>query len=211
MKHFFFALTVFALVFVSGCAFFRQAAEDYRTGMTTPLEIGEVAPAEKARVLASTVSAIPYVNLSSPLVLFLGTYVFGLLRGRRIRAAKPINVNPVTGSLGRSLGLEAVVQHFADIAAGLFEIGPNGSSLKRGWKAALLTGIAISIAPEARHLLESFIPALQANPPEWLAHLFNGSALALTVGALSTAEKWLSKVQPLPADPVRAVSPLPDA
>lgn len=192
-------LVLFALLFIAaGCAFFKQAASDYQLGRDTPLASGEVSPNQKTAVLAGTVSSIPYVNLATPLISLGAPFLFAWLRGRRLRAENlPTNEKPVTGNLGLAVGAEAIVQHLANVAAGLFEVGPNGSALKRGWKTAVLGGLAVILAPEAQQLIHHVIPVLQSTPPSWLAHLFNGSVLALTIGGLGAAEKWLSKVEPL--------------
>jgi hypothetical protein len=196
-------LVLFAIVFaLGGCAFFRQAADDYKTGRDTPLAAGEISPGQKAAALTTTASAIPYVNMATPVLMFGLPVLFTWLRGRRIRKENlPQNENPITGRVGLKIGAEAIVQHLANVAAGMFEVGPNGSSLKRGWKTALLGGLGVLLAPEAGQVLGHIIPVLQANPPEWLAHLFNGSVLAITLGGLGMAEKWLSKVEPLKPEP----------
>lgn len=206
-------LVLLAIVFLAtGCAFLEQAKQDYQLGANTPYAEGEITAQERSRVLAGTVSAIPYVNLSSPVVLLAGPYLFAWLRGRRIRKQTlPAHPNPITGAIGKNLGIESIVQHLANVAAGLFEVGPNGSELKRGWKGALLTAVGLVLAPEAGHIISTYlIPALQNNPPEWLAQLFNGSALMAVVGILAAAEKWLSKVQPVeekqPAGALAAVA-----
>jgi len=200
---------LFAVVFlITGCAFFKQAAEDYKTGRDVPLAAGEISPAQKAAAISTTASAIPYVNMAAPVLMVGLPFVFTWLRGRRIRKESlPVNANPITGAFGKSLGVEAVVQNLANVAAGMFEVGPNGSALKRGWKTALLGGLGVFLAPEASHLISQVIPVLQSNPPEWLAHLFNGTALAVTIGGLGMAEKWLSKVEPIRANVIASPQP----
>lgn len=197
MKNIFVILLI--LMAVAGCGFLQQAKEDYRTGKETPYQTDEITANQKAAVLAGTVSSIPYANFASPAILFFGPYIFTWLRGRRIRQQNlEPHPNPITGNLGKSIGAEALIQHFANVAAGIFEVGPQGSVIKRGWKGALLAGIGVLVAPEAAQVIHNAVlPALQNTPPDWLEHLFNGSVLALTIGGLAAAEKWLSKVQPL--------------
>lgn len=194
-KLFLFAFLATAL---TGCAFFDQAKQDYQLHKETPYAADETTPQQKTQILAGTVSSIPYANLSAPLILLAGPYFFGWLRGRRIRretlAEHP---HPITGSIGQTVGLEAIVQHLATVAAGLFEVGANGTAFKRGWKITLLTALGAIVAPGAEHVISEIIPVLQSNPPAWLANLFNGGILALVIGGLAAAEKWLSKVQPV--------------
>lgn len=199
MKNYFLFL-ILAVLLVSGCSFFKQAQSDYQLSKNTPYAEGEVTIEQKTQVLTGTISAIPYANLATPLLALGAPFILSWLRGRRLRYENmPINEKPITGSIGRAVGLEAIVQHLANVAAGLFEVGANGSSLKRGWKVTLLAGLGVALAPEAQHIVSALIPILQNHPPAWLAHLFNGTVLALTVGGLGTLEKWLSSVEPLKA------------
>lgn len=188
-----------AILFVAGCAFIDRAREDYKLGNETPYADGEKTSVEKSRDLAAPISTIPWANLSTPVILLLGPYIFTWLRGRRIRLENLAeNPNPITGKLGKNIGAEALIQHIANVAAGLFEVGPNGSVIKRGWKAMIVTGIGVLLAPETAQIIHDIlIPYFQNTPPHWLAGLFNGTVLALTIGGLAAAEKWLSKVQPL--------------
>lgn len=187
------------LMAVSGCGFLQQAKDDYRTGKETPYQTDEITANQKAAALAGTISSVPYANVASPVILLLGPYIFTWLRGRRIRQQNlEPHPNPITGNLGKSIGAEALIQHLANVAAGMFEVGEQGSVIKRGWKGALLAGLGVLVAPEVAQVIHnSILPVLQNTPPDWLAHLFNGSILALTIGGLAAAEKWLSKVQPL--------------
>ena len=194
---------IIAVTLVSGCGFFKQASEDYKLAKETPYAEGETTAEEKSSALSNTFSGIPYVNLATPLILLGGPYIFTWLRGRRLRKEKmEPNPNPITGKIGNAVGLESIVQHFADLAAGLFDIGNKEGLLKPGWKGTLLAGFGALIAPNlADFISATVIPSLQNNPPEFLANLFNGSVLALTIGGLASAEKWLHKVEPIAPEP----------
>lgn len=192
-------LITFLAIGLIGCGLAKQAGEDYKTGKETPYAQGEVTAADQSKTLANTVSGIPYVNLSTPLILLAGPYIFTWLRGRRLRKQKmEPNPNPITGKIGQAVGAESVIQHLADIAAGLFDVGHPDGLLKPGWKGALLAGFGTLVAPELAHLISgTILPALENHPPEFLAHLFNGTVLAITIGGLYSAEKWLHKVEPI--------------
>lgn len=179
-----------------GCA---QMREDYQRGKDTPYTEGETTVEQQTGALANTVSGIPYANVSAPLIMFVGPYIFAWLRGRRLRKKTlTIHPDPITGTFGQTIGAETLIQHVANVAAGLFEVGPSGSSLKRGWKMALISGLGIAFAPYAQDMISNTIlPILQTSPPTWLPAF----ALTGTIAAFAAAEKWLSKVQPVAPSP----------
>lgn len=175
---------VLAFVFVlGGCAFFRQAGEDYRLNRETPIQPGEISPQQQSATLVNTLSGIPYVNLAMPVVAILGPVIFGWLRGRRLRKnTMPSNSKPITGTLGENTGIETLVQGIANITAGLFDVGSDGSGFRRFWK---ITALSLPV-------IHWGVGYLTANPPSWL----DSGILASSVGALAFIEKQLSKVQP---------------
>jgi hypothetical protein len=77
-----------------------------------------------------------------------------------------------------------LVQRGSDIFAGLFEVGPDGSSLKRGWKVVLATSIAGGIVA---------IPAInQYANNEFVL----GALIAVISGLIAAIEKKFSIVLP---------------
>ena len=176
---------------LAGCAFFKQAGEDYHRGKVTPLAEGEISPQQKAAALATSASAIPYVNVAAPLVLLGGGFIFTWLRGRKLRKENlPMNEKPITGNFGKATGVEAVVQHLANVAAGLFEVGPSGSAIKRGWQVTLLAGLAAAIFPVVN---DTIIQHVIANPPSWMPAI----GVSVLSGISAAVVRWLAKVEPL--------------
>lgn len=189
-------LAVLAVVLV-GCATTKQAVDDYKTGATTPLEAGELSPSESVRPIVSTVSVIPVVGGFAPLI---GTVLAGLAtwqRGRRIRKGKPQSQNPITGWIGDQAGLETLVQNAANVVTGLFEVGKEGSALKRAWKVGLTTTLSLGTGALA-------IPAVR----DFVVH--NPSIAAVIVGLSSLfggLEKAVSNVLPVAPEATPAVAP----
>lgn len=157
-----FLLLAVGMVTMVGCATVQQAKQDAEVGLTTPLEAGEVSPQQQAQQAQAVASAIPFVgpyaNLLGP--LFIG--FFAWKRGKGIRAKMPVSSNPITGAFGPKIGvgslnLESIVQTVSDLFKGAYEVGPDGSGLKRGWKNALniiLAGIgAFFLVPGAKEFI----------------------------------------------------------
>jgi len=172
------------VMFLGGCSLLK----DYQTGRDTPLEAGELSPAAAAQPIAGTVGTF-YPPATAPILALLTA--FGTWRrGRRIRKELPVSANPITGTWGNQLGLESVVQNVSSMVTGLFEVGPAGSGLRRGWKVVLATGIASLALPLAFQV-------------PWVANLVatHSGALVGILGVLTAlvagAEKELSKVLPV--------------
>lgn len=187
MLKWFSVFVLVSLVTLVGCAQIEQARKDVEIGATTPLEEGEVAPQQQAHEVGGILSAIPVVGpFASVLAPVLGTF-FLWNRGRRIRKEKPHSTNPITGFFGNKIGLESFVQHLSNIFAGLYEVGPDGSVIKRGWKVGLSTLGSIAAAA----LTIPDVQALVIAHPEYVA------ALTAVSGFLGGIEKETSKVLPL--------------
>jgi hypothetical protein len=183
------AILFLALVLAfGGCAFFKQAKEDYQLGKATPYVAGEVTVDDQAHALTGTVSGIPYVNLATPLVALTAPMFFFWLRGRRIRKQAVNQDGTAEGSSSLHFGVNEILNIASDLQRGIFEMGADGSSLKRGWKMALLTTAGFALAPEIGHM----IPFIQAHHPAWM----DGVILSGLVGLLAAAEKALSKLKP---------------
>lgn len=183
MKRIMVVVSLAALV--AGCAFLGRVKEDYNLNKNTPLSAGEVSPKDQARALTNTISGIPYANLAAPIVALGAPFVFGWLRGRRLRK------NGAESKTSPTV-VDKTLQVLNDARTGLFEVGPDGSALKRGWKIGLISTLGLFLAPEiGKHL----IPFISANHPAWL----NGAALSFVIGALAGLEKKLSN-QARPSD-----------
>lgn len=189
-------VTLLGLTTLVGCATVEQARQDAQIGATTPLEQGEVSPQDQAREVTNILSAVPVVGPFAPILApILGT-VFLWSRGRRIRKGKPTSSNPITGYFGSKVGLESFVQNISNVFTGAFELGPDGSMLKRGWKAGLATlGGIIATA-----LTVPDVQALVVAHPEYAA------ALTVISGFIAGVEKETSKVLPLSSP---AITPNP--
>lgn len=188
-------------LFLVGCAALKQGINDYQVGKNTELVNGEISPAQQAQEITNTVAALPVVGPFAGTLGLALTGLFTYLRGRRIRLANGVvtNTPPATGFLGSSMGLEAIIQTVSNIATGAFEVGPDGSPLKRAWKVGLasilgLAGVAVTI------------PAVQQ---AIIAH----PSIALAVGGGSALfggiEKALSTVKPV-VTPVTTVTVNPE-
>lgn len=183
-------ILVLGLTIILGCGFIKTAKDDYNTNVNTPLRAGEVSPQEQTKSLVDSLAGIPYVGMSAPFILLLGPAFFGWLRGRRLRREK-LGALTVTGEPTMT---DMLLQILNDIRLGVFEFGPDGSSLKRGWKMAVLGIIASALAPEISKLI---IPFITHHHPAWV----NDTMIATIVGVLAGLEKKLSKsavTPPLP-------------
>lgn len=192
MKRLTIAILISGLLFTAGCA---AAYDDKKLSDSTPLAQGERSPYERGISVAQPLAGLPY-GAGIVAVPIVGTAIGWLLswrRGRRIRLAQAPSVHPITGTIGKTTGIEGLIQHLADLRAGLFEVGPEGSGLKRSWKMALIGTLATSIAPSLIPLVHGVATQITANPPEWL----NGVPLVLAISGLGYLEKQLSKVLPL--------------
>lgn len=170
-----------------------QSRQDYETGKTAEYVDDEVPPAQQAQGLVDTFKALPYVGPFVPLALpFLVTF-FTWKRGRRIRKGLLPSTHPVTGYAGASLKLEPLVQFLADLQAGAFEVGKDGSTLKRFWKvglAGVLAAVIFSV-----HGVREFVTANSETIQELVGRLllYAGGSVA----AITATEKSLSIVKPV--------------
>lgn len=182
-----FIILAVGVTLLVGCATIKQMASDYKRGRNAPLSDGERWPKEVAGIYASIVGAVN--PAAGKAVMGILTFWLSLRRGRRIRKSLPVSDTPFTGYLGNITGIERLVQLFANVRAGLFDVGPRGSSRKRGWKMALLLGIAALGTP-----IVLGIPAIGnfVSQHVSLAAGVTGS-LAIIVASL---EKTISKVLP---------------
>lgn len=183
------------LVLFSGCAAIKQAYEDKKLSDSTPLAAGEKDPYDRGFQTAQPLSSLPW-GAGMAAVPVVGTILgwwFASRRGKRIRLAKqPESVNPITGHLGNSIGLEGIVQNAADAFTGVFDVGKDGSAAKRGWKMAVIGGLATVAIPA----IDGLISHITQNPPAGLNPLIVAGIAAL----LGSAEKWLSNVLPVKTD-----------
>lgn len=177
---------VMAVVLLAGCSVVR----DYQTGANTPLEAGEVSPQAAAQPIVNVVGTV-YPPAAGPALMLLTAFATWK-RGRRIRKGLPVSAQPITGHWGSQLGLEKVVQTLSSAVAGLFEVGPEGSGLRRGWKVLLATGIASVGLPLA--LKAPGVAALVASHSEALVGI-----LGLLAAIVAGLEKELSRVLPVQA------------
>lgn len=173
-----------AVLLLGGCAFFQQRAEDYRVGRDTPYAAGETTIDDQTRTLVNALSGIPYVNFAAPFLLILAPPFLRMIRGHRIRKREgapddPKEPTPINRGLSILSGLRSY----------LFDVGPDGSKLKRGWKVALLTYVGALVAP---HIGSDVIPFLNAHWPEFL----KGFGLSFVTGLLAAFEKGFRQPQP---------------
>lgn len=127
------------LLLVVGCKTIDEAKQDYQTGKEAALAEGEKSPSEEAQLFVDLIEAVPVVgNYAGMLAPFLVGF-FTWKRGRRIRKGKlPTSTNNVTGWVGEvgigKVKVENIVQIATDAIQGIYEVGKDGSAVKRGWK-----------------------------------------------------------------------------
>ena len=189
-----FLVLALAVTVLGGCAAAKQVYRDYQMGRKAPLSDGERSPKDVARVYAELVGAInPAAGKG---VLGVLTVFLTFRRGRRLRKQLPTSDTPFTGFFGNLTGFEKVVQYLADVRSGLFDVGARNSAKKRGWKMAVLLGVAalgtplITAIPFVKDLLVSH------------GSLTGGIGVTLAVLAASI-EKTVSKVLPLAPKPAQ--------
>lgn len=171
---------VVLMMFFAGCAFIKGNVKDYNTGKSTPLIEGEKSPKDTAQEIVDLVKGIPVVGNYSG---FLLPVIAGFLtwrRGRRIRLGRGIETN-ITGTLGTAIGvgkvnLENVVKIATDTVHGAFEIGADGSAVKRTWKvwlSLILAGVSGALfIPGVKEFLVENIKSVTTI--SFLAGLFGG-------------------------------------
>ena len=177
----------------TGCAVFKQAKADYDTGKTTALAAGELSPRSAAEGLVEPIKPFLPTPLQ-PLAGFAVTAlaIFGTWkRGKRIRLEQPVSTNPIVGSWGQKLGLESVVQNVVTATRGAFEVGPEGSGVRRAWKV----GVSVILALVAGVLV---IPGAQTVV---LSHPEITGTLTLLTSLIAGLEKEFSKVLPVAEAP----------
>ena len=202
MRHTGWIVVIAMSIALIGCASTQQAISDYTKGATTPLEENEISPSDSVQPIVSTVSMIPVVGGFAPII---GTALAGLAtwqRGRRIRKGKPSSQNPITGWMGNATGAETIVQSLANVVTGLFEVGKDGSAMKRAWKMGLTTALSIGAGALTIPAVRDFV----VQHPVIVAGITGLSAL---FGGL---EKAVSTVLPVapdahPTQPVATGSP----
>ena len=196
------ALLFIVIALIGGCAFIRQAQEDKALSDVTPLAEGEASPAERAEKMASIFAGLPYGAgiVAVPIATAILTWFYGSRRGRRIRKTHETSEKPISGNLGKAIGLEWLIQHLGDLSTGILDVGKDGSAAKRTWKATLIAAAGLALYP----ILGQAIGILQG-PEVSLNPIF----AAPLVGVLMGAEKWLSKLLPLKSlgDPSPAAGP----
>ena len=181
----------FAVLVFAGCAAFRQAGEDKRLSDATPVAAGELTPHERAARMAAPLASLPYGAgaVAVPLATAGLAWFFGWRRGRKIRLGSlPASERPVSGALGKATGLEGLIQHVADISAGVLNFGKPGGGLKRTWKGTAIAALGFAVYP----FIAQLIGAVQGNEIP-----VNPLFAAPLVGVLMGLEKWLSNVLPL--------------
>jgi len=195
-------IAMFCALALVGCATARQAVDDYQSGATAPLQttvnpttgetVVEQSPRASVQPIIDIVSGIPVVGGYAPLLGGLLAAFATWKRGRRIRKGKAVSPNPITGHWGQSIGIESLVQNLSQIITGAFEVGADGSGLKRGWKVGLSTALSLGAGAVMIPAVQDFI----IKTPSIAAAIIGLSAL---FGGL---EKEVSKVLPLPPKPV---------
>lgn len=180
-------ILVFSLVFLVGCASIKEAISDFRLGKETPLAADESSPADEAQSIADIAGALPVVGPFAGTIATVLTGMFTWRRGRRLRKGMPTNSKPITGAFGGKIGLEGLVQTLSDLSKGVFEVGGDNSSLKRGWKVFLAAALGLGATAAA---VPSVGTLLAAHPE---------AAVAVTglAGLFGGLEKALSKVEPV--------------
>lgn len=176
-----------AVLVLGGCAAAQTVKSDYETGKTTPLAHGEQSPQDQAKIVESAVAVIPGVGGFAPAVGFIVGIFLTYVRGRKIRLAQATSTVPATGFIGNAAGIEQIVQKLSSVVAGLFEVGPDGSPIKRGWKSALTTavglvGVALMFPSVQSYLIQNpQVPAV----------------ITAISGVFGAVEKQLSVIKPV--------------
>jgi len=188
-----FLLMLIAIVVLSfvGCAMLKQGVTDYQTGKDTALTEGETSPKDQAEQIIGLVQAIPVVGNYAGFLLPVLVGFFTWKRGKKIRVANNgTTATPAIGILSSvgvgKVNLESVFQIVTDVVQGAFEVGSDGSAVKRGWKM----GLSVLLAIVSTALVSPTVKDLILQHPQVLATITGLSAL---FGGL---EKKLSTVSP---------------
>lgn len=178
----------FVLMFLVGCAAIKQAREDVTLGMSAPLSEGETHPKDAGKQFGQLFANAPYGSgvVLVPLLGSLFGYYKAWKRGKNIRLGRPASTKPITGALGDSLKIEGVVQHLADIRAGVLDVGAPGGEGRRSWKMIVLFALASGLYS----VIDPITQIVVANPPAWM----NTAMLGVVLAGFAAVEKWLGKV-----------------
>lgn len=172
---------------VLGCAAIQQARQDAEVGYTAPLAANEISPQQKAQTWGSIIAGIPYAGVAAPFAVPVLGWIFAWRRGAKIRKQQPASANPITGQLGNALGAETIIQHIADVRAGVIDVGAPESSTRRTWKGIVIGALGIAASSGLQHIAGQAPSDVQ--PAIW----------ALVSAVILGAEKWLQKVLPVQA------------
>ena len=187
-------VAVAALLILGGCAAAKQAVEDTKAGLAAPVAPGELSPMEQGRKEAEPLGSLPYGTILVSVVGSLLGLWHANRKGRESRLGKvPVSTNPVTGWLGSKVGIEGIVQGAANVTHFIFERGPDGSLLKRGWKGVVSVALPalLLFIPGVRDWLLAHATDVQDMVTRLIAYLGTGTVTVLA------AEKGLSAVKPV--------------
>ena len=187
-------VAVAVLLILGGCAAAKQAVEDTKAGLAAPVAPGELSPMAQGRKEAEPLGSLPYGTILVSVVGSLLGLWHANRKGRESRLGKvPVSTNPVTGWLGSKVGIEGIVQGAANVAHFIFERGPDGSLLKRGWKGVVSVALPalLLFIPGVRDWLLAHATDVQDMVTRLIAYLGMGTVTVLA------AEKGLSAVKPV--------------
>lgn len=169
---------VCVVLLVGGCAWVREQLGYHNVSKATPLTQGERSPSDRAKDDASPLAAIPVWGGALAMVAsFVLGKIYEVQRGKSIVKGTPATASPVN----------PIVKAVAGISSAVFEIGADGSAVKRSWKAMASGLLAYGL---------TLIPMIHA----WAAtNNTKFGATLLTLSALILgAEKALSNAAPKP-------------
>lgn len=173
-------MLIVLVFFLAGCSLIRQGIEDYNVGKSTILVEGEQSPQDTAQQLVDLIKVIPIVGNYSRFLLPVLVGFLTWKRGRRIREGRGIETS-ITGNLGTSIAigkfnLEGLVKIATDTIHGAFEIGKDGSAVKRTWKvwlSLILAGISGALfIPGVKEFLSTNLKSVAII--SFMAGLFGG-------------------------------------
>jgi hypothetical protein len=168
------------MVLLSGCALIKQGVSDYQAGKNTPIASGEQSPKDQAQQIVDLIKNVPVAGNYAGVLLPILAGFLTWKRGKRIRTAK-IGDRVISGSLGATVGigsfnLENLIKLVSDTIHGAFEIGADGSAIKRTWKiwlSIILASVSGALfIPGVKEFVLSNAKSLTAI--SFLAGLFGG-------------------------------------
>lgn len=187
-------------LFLVGCAAWNQAVTDYKTGSSTPLVNGEIAPSAQGAIVQNTVASLP-IPFSGPIALALGGLVTVFFTWKRGVSIRTNGGAPAATAATSSVSTNGILQDVANIFSGMFTTASTtvpttaGSVFQRIWKVAVATlasGAALAAANP------SFMSYLTGHP--YLDALFVSAS-----AGIAGVEKALSAV-PVPTVPTTTVA-----